>query len=65
VSDHRTPPAALATRNWDQRIVLRPERNAEDVPGPVRPGSWLVWAEDFEDDPQQQRHAEEQAGVAE
>ena len=28
-------------------------------------GSWLAWAEDFEDDPQQQRHAEEKAGVAE
>ena len=28
-------------------------------------GSWLAWAEDFEDDPQQQRHAKEQADVAE
>jgi hypothetical protein len=28
-------------------------------------GSWLAWAEDFEDDPQQQRHAKEQAGVTE
>ena len=27
--------------------------------------SWLAWAEDFEDDPQQQRHAKEQAGIAE
>lgn len=28
-------------------------------------GSWLAWAEDFEDDSQQQRHAKEQADVAE
>ena len=28
-------------------------------------GSWLAWAEDFEDDPQQQGHAKEQADVAE
>jgi len=28
-------------------------------------GSWLVWAEDFKDDPQQQRHVKEQADVAE
>jgi hypothetical protein len=28
-------------------------------------GSWLAWAEDFEGDAQQQRHAKEQSGVAE
>jgi hypothetical protein len=28
-------------------------------------GSWLAWAEDFEGDPQQQRHAKEQADIAE
>ena len=28
-------------------------------------GSWLAWAENFEGDPQEQRHAKEQPGVAE